>query len=317
MEIDNSQFVYPQILEKDRNLVCRIVERLWTTKLENSGTRLIICMEGINIQERSVELLKQIYLLLPQRLRLDMGFATCSTFNDIKTLTEKCDLPISVFTMATDDIEKARQIVDETEFRYPIILFDAESPENEPCDIKKLELLTSLSRKISPSTDAKIGYAEKIVLKEKRGMVSFKNMESTLEKINGEPFCWWERKDLEKIEEVYNLYEDQKEMMEVEILRRESLNTFYTKLLPWKDYAKQIAQVVEDDNYPNRQEILKFFSEELKFAKVIEAMEEMRESLEKKSIEHEQKAVARGRSFLESRCGTAAEAASGSTGGKR
>lgn len=278
-----------QILERDRELVCRIVERLWSIQLQDSAARLVLCMQGDAIQERSVLLLRQVYMLLPQKLRLNMGFATSSTFGDIKTLTEDCDLPVHVFTMAVDDVQEARKELAGMDFKYPVVLFDTEKPEEETCDTEKLEILRSLSRRVSQITDAKTAYAEKTVLKEKKGLVSFKNMEKTLEKVSGGAFGWWERNDLDKIEDVCRLYADQKEMMEVDILRQEALTAFYIRLLPWKDYAKQIARLVYDGG---NQELLDFFKTELQFAKVIEAMEELKGNVEQKAAAEQTAAVA-------------------------
>lgn len=284
---------HAEITENDRELVCRIVERLWSCQLEDVGTRLIICFERQENAERAVELLKQIYLLLPQRLRMSMGFCTNSNQTDIHYLTETCELPIHIFTMSVTDLKQQKEEFAKGGFKYPVVLFSAEHPEKEPCNQERLELIRELSRKISPSSDAKLAYAEKTVLKEKRGaQVSFENLQKTFEKVNEKNFCWWEREDLGDIEDIYHLYMDQSEMMHVEILHDEAINTFYRKLLPYKEYAAQIAAVVENDSYPNRQEILDFFSEELKFAKVIEAMQKMRGNLERKAAKREEEAVA-------------------------
>lgn len=280
-----------RISEKDRMLICRIVERLWSCQLEKAATRFVISMDNQDIHTRSMEILKQIYMLLPQQLRLNMGFCTSSTLEDMRTLTEKYGLPVHIFTMSSEETEKLKAEMDN--FKNPIEIFDVESIDRIPCDAEKLNLLLELSEKITPSSDAKIAYAEKSILNDTMGnLVSFKNMQSILAMVNKEDFCWWDRKDLDKIEDVCRLCMDQKEMMQIDVLHEEALNTFYTKLLPWKDYAMQIAEAVADDHYPNRQEILGFFSDELQFAKVIEAMQALRGNLETKAAEHEQKAVA-------------------------
>lgn len=280
-----------QISEKDRILVCRIVERLWSCQLAKASTRFIICMDNEVIQSRSVELLKQVYMLLPQQLRLNMGFCTCSTLEDMKIFTEEYGLPVHIFTMSQEEAAKVK--AEKDDFKNPIEIFNVENLEEMPYDAAKLKLLLELSEKITPSSDAKIAYAEKSILNSTIGnLVSFKNMQNILEIVNKEGFCWWERKNLDKIEDIWQLYMDQKEMMQIDVLRQEALNIFYTKLLPWKEYAAQIAAVVENDSYPNRQEILDFFSEELKFAKVIEAMQKMRGNLERKAAKREEEAVA-------------------------
>ena len=284
---------YTEISEDDRELVCRIVERLWSCQLDNVGTRLVLCFEQKEIQSRSLALLKQMYLLIPQRLRMNMGFCTNSNMEDIRYLTETCELPVHVFTMSVNNMDETRKAFEEAGLKYPVVCFDVNKPENEPCNVERLELIRSLSQKLSPSSDAKIAYAEKVVLKEERGaQVSFKNLQKTFEKINEKNFCWWERGDLEQIEDIYQLYHEQNEMMKVEILHEESVNTFYRKLLPWKAYADQIAEAVRDEHYPNRKEILEFFATELQFAKVIEAMENLKEKMQLAAEKDERAAVA-------------------------
>lgn len=283
-----------KILEKDRELVCKIVERLWTSQVETSGSgRLLICLPATgDILERSVELLQQVYLLIPQKLRLNMGLATCCENDDIKTLTEECDLPIHIFTIATDDIQKVQQEIDAADFRYPVVLFDASHPERETCDSEKMELLLELSRKVSDVTDAKMAYAEKNAMKKNRtSLASFKNMDLMLRQLNNPNFCWWERDDLNCIEDVYQICSDQSELMSIEVLKQDALNSFYQKLLPWKDYALQIAKAVIDEKYPKRQELLTFFSDELKLAKIIAAMQTMKEEVEASGQAHEQQTV--------------------------
>lgn len=279
--------------ENDRELVCRIVERLWSSQMENVATRLVLCFGNQEVESRSLELIKQIYLLLPQRLRMNMGFCTNSNIEDIRYLTEKCELPVHIFTMSVNDMEKEREAFEKANFKYPVVLFNVKNPKGEPCDPERLALIRKLSQTISPSSDAKIAYAEKMVLKEERGaQVSFKNLQKIFEKMNDKNFCWWERKDLERIEDIYQLYQEQNEMMNVEILHDEAVDTFYRRLLPWKEYAKQLASVVIDETYRNREEILKFFANELEYAKVLESLEYVKKTISEKDVEHENQVLA-------------------------
>lgn len=280
-----------QISEKDRMLVCRIAEGLWRSQIEHPDSRFVICMDHrLGGYSRSVELLKQVYLLLPQRLRLKMGFCTCATTMDLVKMVEQWELPVHVFTMIPDEVEKLENAIKDKRVQKPIVFFDPQHIEEESIDKEKLNLLLELSKKITPSSDAKLAYAEKVVTKEKRS--SFKSLEEMLKKINSDEFCWWDRKDLDTVEEIRSLCMEQKEIMDVPILKEEALTVFYRKLLPWKDYAEQIARVVEEDTYSNRQEILEFFSSELEFAKVVEAMQNLRSRIEQKAKAHETAAVA-------------------------
>lgn len=287
--VDKKKNSYLEIKEKDRDLICRIVERLWSSQTEDVGTRLVLCINEQEIQSRSEELLKQIYLLLPQKLRMNMGFCTNSNPKDIAYLSGECELPVHIFTMKVEDIEKTKQEFAVAEFKYPVVLFDVENPEKEVCDPQRLKLIEELSYKLSPTSDAKLAYAEKRILQEERGaQVSFKNLQKTFEKLNSKGFCWWERDDLESIEDIFCSYQDQQEMMENEVLKKEAVDTFYQKLLPWKEYARQLADVVLNEQYENREEILRFFAAELQYAKILDSLEYVKKSVSDEAVAHEQ-----------------------------
>lgn len=236
VSVDKKRNAHIEIKEKDRDLICHIVERLWSSQIEDVGTRLVLCINEQEIQSRSEELLKQIYLLLPQKLRMNMGFCTNSNPKDIAYLSGECELPVHIFTMKVEDIEKTKQEFAAAEFKYPVVLFDVENPEKEVCDPQRLKLIEELSYKLSPTSDAKLAYAEKRILQEERGaQVSFKNLQKIFERLNSKGFCWWERDDLESIEDIFHSYQDQQEMMDNEVLKKEAIDTFYQKLLPWKE----------------------------------------------------------------------------------
>ncbi len=249
----------------------------------------MLCINEQEIQSRSEELLKQIYLLLPQKLRMNMGFCTNSNPKDIAYRSGECELPVHIFTMKVEDIEKTKQEFAAAEFKYPVVLFDVENPEKEVCDPQRLKLIEELSYKLSPTSDAKLAYAEKRILQEERGaQVSFKNLQKIFERLNSKGFCWWERDDLESIEDIFHSYQDQQEMMDNEVLKKEAIDTFYQKLLPWKEYARQLADVVLNEQYENREEILPFFATELQYAKILDSLEYVRKNVADEAAAHEQ-----------------------------
>lgn len=279
------------ISNKDRMLVCKIAERLWTSQLNDSTSRLVILLPSEEIYEESVSLLKQLYLLLPQRLRLNMGFAVDCSMEDIKNLTETCDLPVHIFTMKKADKSDLEAIRTELNLKYPIVYFDATSSETEAYDEKKLDLLVKLSKKLSSSRDAKMTYIEKKVLEDGNRLVSFKHLEEIFEKMQNDDFFWWDRNDLETPESVMAAYVDQKDLMEEGELKKEALYSFYTKMLPWKDYAFCLNEIILDSQYPNRDEILAFFADELCYGKILEASVKIQQKLQKQAEEHEMAAV--------------------------
>lgn len=126
-------------------------------------------------------------------------------------------------------------------------------------------------------------------MQEERGaQVSFKNLQKIFERLNSKGFCWWERDDLESIEDIFHSYQDQQEMMDNEVLKKEAIDTFYQKLLPWKEYARQLADVVLNEQYENREEILPFFATELQYAKILDSLEYVRKNVADEAAAHEQ-----------------------------
>lgn len=275
------------INNKDRMMVCRIAEKLWSSQLNDSTGRLVILLPKEGIYDESVDLLKQLYLLLPQRIRLNMGFAIDCSFEDIKSLTEECDLPVHIFTMRVDNKAslEARRI--ELGLKYPIVYFDATNPEAEIYDETRLSLLIKLSRKLSSSSDAKMAYIEKKVLENGKKLVSFKNLEEIFDMMKMDNFFWWDRQDLETPEDVMVAYRDQKELMEDEELKREALYSFYIRMLPWKEYALCLNEIILNNEYPGREEILSFFADELCYGKILEASLKIEQKILADASEHE------------------------------
>lgn len=279
------------INNKDRMLVCRIAERLWTSQLNDSTGRLVILLPREEIYDESIDLLKQLYLLLPQRLRLNMGFAVDCSFADIKNLTEECDLPIHIFTMRAEnkaDLEAARAGLG---MKYPIIYFDVTNLDTEPYDETRLELLIKLSRKLSSSSDAKMAYIEKKVLEDGKRLVSFKNLEEIFDMMKQDNFFWWDRQDLETPEDVMAAYRDQKELMDDEELKKEALYSFYMRMLPWKEYALYLNEIILNNEYPKRDEVLSFFADELCYGKILEASVKIQQKILDEASERERAAL--------------------------
>lgn len=261
------------INNKDRKLVCRIAERLWSAQLQDSTCRLVILLPTEEIYDESVDLLKQLYLLLPQRLRLNMGFAVDCSLNDIKELTETCDLPIHIFTMRAETKAELEEKNTDIKLKYPLVYFDATNLEKEPFDGDRLSLLEKLSNKLTSSDDAKMTYIEKTVLDNGKRLVSFKNLQEIYDLLKKEDYFWWNRQDMETLESLMTAYYDQYDMMKDEELKKEALQKFFMDMLPEKEYAVLLTDVVLNQNYPNRKEIYAFFEDELCFGKILKAME--------------------------------------------
>lgn len=273
--VENKDNVY--INNRNRELVCRIAERLWSSQLEDSTSRLVILLPKEEIYEESVDLLKQLYLLLPEQLRLNMGFAVDCSLDDIKNLIVECDLPVHIFTARAEN----KNVLQERagEIKYPLVYFDATDPASEPCDAEKLNLLDKLSRKLSSSSDAKMAYVEKKVREDGKRLVSFKNLAEIFEMMQKDDYFWWDRKDLETLENVIDAYQEQRELMQDADLKKEALYSFYANMLPEKEYAFQMNDRVLKNVKAENDEVLTFFRDHFSYGKVIEAAEQMKKKI--------------------------------------
>lgn len=273
--VENRDNIY--ISNRSRELVCRIAERLWSSQLEDSTSRLVILLPKEEIYEESVELLKQLYLLLPEQLRLNMGFAVDCGIRDIRNLIVDCDLPVHIFTMRAEDKEQIQSQGEE--IKYPLVYFDTTNLEAEPFDAEKLNILEKLSRKLSSSSDAKMAYVEKKVREDGKRMVSFKNLSETFEKMQKDDYFWWDRSDLETLEDVKAAYQEQQELMEDKDLKKEALYSFYAHMLPEKEYAFQVNDRVLKNKKAENDEVLTFFKNNFSYGKIIDAAEDMKKKI--------------------------------------
>ncbi len=58
VSVDKKRNAHIEIKEKDRDLICHIVERLWSSQIEDVGTRLVLCINEQEIQSRVRRIIK-------------------------------------------------------------------------------------------------------------------------------------------------------------------------------------------------------------------------------------------------------------------
>lgn len=298
------------IRESCTDLVCKIVEKIWESQEKDPKSRFVIVMD--QAEQESLELLRQVYLLIPQQLRLNMGFATNVEYSDIKTMAQEHGLPLHIFTMDREVYDG--QMVD---YGFPLVFFELDQAEKYSYNEKRLKSLKQQSRMMQPVKDICFGYAEKKVLDETDHIASFGHYEQILNKMCEPGVYWWTRSGLDSVEDLYRAYEDQKELMNIPVLKNQALAAFYSRFMQEKKYAFQLVQMLRDSSYPQREQYLCFMREALHFGKVLDATEEliaqmseekqqevdrlqqMAEQLKAEAYRHEQEELAAMQRFMQ------------------
>ena len=241
--------------ERDRELVCKVTSKLWEAQENNPGTRFIIRLN--HAEEKSMDLLQSIYMLLPHQLRLQMGFETNVTEQDLKAIQEAKGFPIYVLTAEADETFKTDA------FSFPVVIYDLGRCNEYSYDEHKLDILRSVAREIDDLDAVLLDYSEKKVMESKNeGYSSFTNYEEYVSNMNNVNF-WWRSAEITSIEELKAQYDDQKELLNNDALKKEAINEFLVKILPQDKISDQLAEIAVDENYKGRKEYLKFLSEEL------------------------------------------------------
>lgn len=247
-------------------------EKLWEAQEQNPSTRFIIRMK--DAETRSLELLQEIYLLLPHSLRLQLGFETNITEADLNAIRDNGGFPIYVMTAeSTERINPAN-------YDFPIVFFDYENRKTASYNPTRLAKLEAIAGDDDPLRAAIFDYAEKKVCEEKRVKYSsFRFYEEIAEKRLAGAAYWWRNPRVSSIEELKAAYDDQIELLSNEELRRDALNEFLTKILPGSSISTQMAKIVLSESYPNRRELLDFLGRELHQTSQIEAIQAVKKAL--------------------------------------
>lgn len=243
------------INERDRELVCKVTSKLWEAQEKNPSTRFIIRLS--HAEEKSMDLLQNIYMLLPHQLRLQLGFETNVTEKDLKVIQEANGFPIYVLTA------EAKQKFEKDSYSFPVVVYDLGRCDEYTYDEHKLAILRSVAEKIDDLEAVLLDYSEKKVIESKNERhSSFKNYEEYVSNMNNVNY-WWRSAEIASIEELKAQYDDQKELLNNDALKKEAINEFLVKILPQDKISDQLAEIAVDENYKGRQEYLKFLSEEL------------------------------------------------------
>lgn len=256
---------------EDTELVCRVLDRIWAAREQDSKTRIIIVLEKEDIEKKSMDILRQLYLLMPQRLRIQTGFATNVNVGDLDMISKNA-LPMYILT--TDE-ETVNNLSSEylRGLKFPVEFIELKAIDLYPCDEKRLKLLKSHSENYSEITEYCMAYAErKAMERNKQDYSSFRIYEEILRLTYTAELYWWNDKSLTTIQEICEKHMDQLDIMEIPQIKNEAMRRFYTEYIPEGDYAAQILEAVCDLNYPKREMILNCLREQLFYGKEIDAI---------------------------------------------
>lgn len=81
---------------RQTDIVCRVMNAIWDTQIYDSCARIVILLE--DSEADSMELLRQVYLLMPSQLRLQMGFMTNVSVSDIMQIGDRDGMAVYVMT---------------------------------------------------------------------------------------------------------------------------------------------------------------------------------------------------------------------------
>ena len=222
-----------------------IMERLWEALEQNPSNRIVIVLSKRiasedaekSAEEESMNILRQIYRMIPQRLRLTLGFATCVTPAEIISLVENENLPIHIFTTEIDsDLTKLNNRV----FSYHVIRIDEEDLHaNNETRQKWLEKL--LEFKAKDQLEELLNRSEAGYLEREKKEVNFGAYEAILDPII---IPWYEKEKNGDLLDLLKYRKEQETVLTYGNLEKERMIFFLGQVLPDKEYWRELVQVI-------------------------------------------------------------------------
>ena len=255
-----------------------VAEKLREVQEQSPENRLLVLMHHADTD--SMELLQQVYLLLPPQLRVQTGFATNISYgmekeDDLQNLFEAERLPIYLLTM-----EKARYSGAEPKCKVPVQVLDlTEALKKAPEESQRRKTLEMLSGIVSEKTDICFGFAEQQVLEQTGKVISFQLYQQIIDRLCSEDLYWWKKEGLDTVWQVKELFAKQKLLMDYEPLYREALYYFYTTMMEQAPYADEVNQMLRHTTERD-QEMFGFLREALHYGGEMDASRRLIEELE-------------------------------------
>ena len=280
-EIGREGSVPPATVSK-RSLkaVSRVLEKLWGVQEKNPQTRFIIKMD--HAEERSADLIRQVYLLIPHQLRLQLGFETNITSTDLDQINHYGGIPIYVFTADSS------QNIDSGAYSFPVAVYDMAKADQYPYNNQRIALIEKLALLMNQKILFNLDYSEKKILESRQTAVSsFKYYQDIADALLSGTLFWWMRESVESIDQLEKLYTDQKELMSNPDYRAEALEAFNTRIYPNSDLAQQTVDLWLSGQSGERDRQLLFLARELNQGKNISALRSMHETLDSRYRQNE------------------------------
>lgn len=249
-----------------------VLEKLWEAQEADPRTRFIIRMN--DPEHNSMDLLRRMYLLLPQGLRRQLGFETNIAAADIQLIHQNSGIPIYVLTAGQDAAIRTNQ------YDFPVVVFDYENRKSYSYNSKRMQILETTASEINDLNSVFLDYAEKKVMEDNKAKYSsFKFYEDIVERANDPKNYWWKNENVDSVESLKAQYDDQRQLLNNDELYQEAMYALLTKILPKSNLAPQLVKLLRDRNYPNRKELLDFLAQDLNQSTQINAMIQLKNEI--------------------------------------
>lgn len=278
--------------EQFHGLAIRLLEQIWAELEKNPATLIIIVMP--DAENASLPLLREMYRLMPFKLRNSMGFITNVGDKDLEQISVG-SLPIHIATQDSETVSYGGQ------YRFSVTHIHAERLTETAADLAETRsrLLCELDERIENDGIACtriLDYAENEVMRRKNiSSVSFREYEEILKLAEG--FVpWWEDGSIDSPEKLVKICKDQSWLWEDEKSRGTAIWFLHTKILNNNDLCYKIAKLATDDNISGKEELLLYLETELGLGNWLSAIEAAAKEFDKKITRHAEQETALWRS---------------------
>ena len=277
------------VARESAETVVRIVEKLWEASEKDPRTRFVIELDRAG--SCSMSLLQQIFLLIPQRLRLQMGYMTNIAAQD---LTQIQNETVPIYIMTAD----SREEIDPGKYSFPVVIFRIRDAMKYTYNEHHLALLRKLASSVSDKFISVLDNAEKEYLDQKDEVSSsFKYYGEIVSGLFTGGDFWWKRGGFNTVSELRGAYEAQSELMKQEDFRREAFADFYMNIYPNSNLAADTISVLTSPESDERNGLLSFLMTKLGQGKLIGAIADFGNrtaTAERNAAEARQKEMASG-----------------------
>ncbi len=253
--------------------VCSVLEQLCNTLEKNPEARFIILMDDAD--NCSMDLLCQLYMMLPQKIRLQVGFETNILKSDMDVVVKK-GWPLHLFTA-----EKSTFTELESD-RFQIVTCDYELCKSQGMLNKSERLLKliELAENVSSEWMTYLSYIERKVLEQKNVTASsFAYYFEIVEAVLNPSMYWWSNENIENLEELKEAFDDQQELMNNSQIRMRSKEAFVSEVMQKKYFGDELVAKASAEEKVSNESVLQFLGEHLGLSSVIAAVSALADNM--------------------------------------